>query len=68
MQKFYRTELVWVVSALKYAAKEYKEKALCPPGGYHPSFFILRAEQLEDIATRLQLSIDKKDHRIGILF
>ena len=40
MQKFYRTELVWVVSALKYAAEEYKEKALCPPDGYHPSFFI----------------------------
>ena len=59
-----RTEVAWIIFALKEVAERYQfessETSLAP-------FLYLRSEQLFGIADRLQAILDNNDHKIRIL-
>ncbi|WP_140397137.1 hypothetical protein [Flavonifractor sp. An82] len=77
MQQFTRTEVAWIISALKEVAERYQFEATeykynCGCTGYASEtslapFLYLRSEQLFGIADRLQAILDNNDNKIRIL-
>lgn len=67
MQQFTRSEVTWIISALKEVAERYQFESSDISDKVLASFLYLRSGQLFGIANRFQDVLDNNDHRIKVL-